>query len=83
MVAAQGGHMGTVRLLVEANAKVDVADDEGMTPLLNAIKGNFGEVAKYLVDNGANPNDVFVDDKVNLYTSFVYSDANVQWMIRA
>ena len=64
MVAAQGGHIGTVKLLVEAGAAVDVADDEGMTPLLNAIKGNFGDIALYLVQNGANPNDVFVDEKV-------------------
>jgi ankyrin repeat protein len=56
--------MGTVKMLVEASAKVDIADDEGMTPLLNAIKGNFGEVAMYLVSQGANANDVFVDDKV-------------------
>jgi len=34
-----------------------------MTPLLNAAKGNFGEVAKYLVRHGANPNDIYVDDK--------------------
>lgn len=64
MVAAQGGHIGTVKLLVEAGATVDVADDEGMTPLLNAIKGNFGDIALYLVEHGANPNDVFIDEKV-------------------
>jgi serine/threonine-protein phosphatase 6 regulatory ankyrin repeat subunit B len=63
MVAAQGGHIGTVTMLVEAAAQVRIADDEGMTPLLNAVKGNFGNVASYLVEHGADPNDVFVDEK--------------------
>ena len=64
MVAAQGGHASAVQMLVEAGAVVDLADDEGMTPLLNAVKGSFGAVAQYLVEHGANPNDVHVDDKV-------------------
>ena len=63
MVAAQGGHFGTVEMLVQASAEVDVQDEEDMTPLLNAIKGSFASVATYLVENGANPNDVYVDDK--------------------
>lgn len=64
LVAAQGGHLGAVKMLVEAGAEVDVVDDEDFTPLLSAIKGNYGEVAAYLVEHGANPNDVFVDEKV-------------------
>jgi ankyrin repeat protein len=62
-VAAQGGHIGTVTMLVEAGATVRVSDDEDMTPLLNAVKGNYGNVASYLVEHGADPNDVFVDEK--------------------
>ena len=62
-VAAEGGHIGTVMMLVEAGAVVDIADDEEITPLLNAIKGNYGSVATYLVEHGANPNDVYIDDK--------------------
>jgi uncharacterized protein len=63
MVAAQGGHIGTVTMLVEAGATVDMKDDENLTPLLHAVKGNYGKVAYYLVEHGANPNDVFVDEK--------------------
>ena len=63
MVAAQGGHMESVRLLVEAGAAVDVMDDEDVTPLLNAVKGNFAQVSEYLVQHGANPNDEYVDEK--------------------
>lgn len=55
--------MGTVMMLVEAGATVDLADDEEITPLLNAVKGNFGAVATYLVEHGANPNDVYTDEK--------------------
>lgn len=62
-VAAQGGHIGTVTMLIEAGAATRVADDEDMTPLLNAVKGNYGNVALYLVQHGADPNDVFVDEK--------------------
>lgn len=63
IVAAQGGHIGTVKLLVEAKADVRVTDDEDMTPLLSAIKGNYAAVATYLVQNGADPNDVYIDEK--------------------
>lgn len=62
-VAAQGGHFSTVKVLVEAGAVVDITDDEEMTPLLNAIKGGFSDVASYLVQYGSNPNDVYIDDK--------------------
>ena len=62
-VAAQGGHIGCMELLVDAGAVVDLADDEDITPLLNAVKGNFGAAAAYLVEHGANPNDVYIDEK--------------------
>lgn len=62
-IAAQGGHIGTVKLLVEARANITAVDDDGFTALLNAVKFNFFEVASYLLENGANPNDYYVDDK--------------------
>lgn len=63
-VAAQGGHLEVVEFLI-SSVKVDVsvADDEGRTPLLLAIKGNYGEVASALVSAGADPNMPFVDDE--------------------
>ncbi|CAB1112189.1 unnamed protein product [Ectocarpus sp. CCAP 1310/34] len=60
MVAAQGGHEAVVKLLVEKGADVRAKDEEGFTPLLNA--GNFEEVASFLVESGADPNDVYTDD---------------------
>ena len=62
-VAALGGHIGTVMLLVSAGAMVNVTDDEGMTPLTNALKGSHDSVAAYLVEHGADPNDVLLDEK--------------------
>lgn len=38
MVAAQGGHEAVVRLLVEKGGDVRAKDEEGFTPLLNAVK---------------------------------------------
>lgn len=63
-VAAQGGHLASVKLLVEAGAEVDILDDEDVTPLLAAVKGGFENVTMFLLQHGANPNDVFIDDKL-------------------
>mmetsp|Transcript_5917 Transcript_5917/g.17020 ORF Transcript_5917/g.17020 Transcript_5917/m.17020 type:complete len:928 (-) Transcript_5917:85-2868(-) len=62
-VAAQGGHLEDVQILVEAGADVTVQDDEDRTPLLLAVKGNYGEVASALVEAGADPNTPYVDDE--------------------
>lgn len=61
-VAAQGGHLEAVKVLLEAKAKATVKDDEGRTALLLAIKGNYGEVAKELVNAGADPNTPYIDE---------------------
>lgn len=63
MVAAEGGHFGTVKLLVEANAAINVYDDEDMSPLLNAIKGKYFDIAIYLINKGADSNQKFIDEK--------------------
>ena len=62
-VAAQGGHIGTVKMLIESGAVVRLSDDEDMTPLKNAIKGNHFSVAYYLVQHGADPDDIYIDEK--------------------
>lgn len=62
-VAAQGGHLKTVEVLLESGVDVNIADDEGRTPLTLAIKGNYGEVSTMLISAGADPNTSFTDDK--------------------
>ena len=42
-----------------------MADDEDMTPLLSAIKGKHLALAIYLLQHGADPNDVLVDEKTS------------------
>jgi ankyrin repeat protein len=42
-----------------------VSDDEDMTPLLTAIKGKHLALASYLLQHGADPNDVLVDEKTS------------------
>lgn len=61
-VAAQGGHLETVNILIEAGAEVGIEDDEDRTPLMLAVKGNYGEVASALVEAGADPNTPYLDE---------------------
>mmetsp|Transcript_12279 Transcript_12279/g.17873 ORF Transcript_12279/g.17873 Transcript_12279/m.17873 type:complete len:905 (+) Transcript_12279:111-2825(+) len=61
-VAAQGGHLDCVNILVEAGADVTIVDDEDRSPLLLAVKGNYGDAAIALVKGGADPNTPYVDD---------------------
>ena len=62
-VAAEEGHLECVNLLIAAGADVTVVDEEDRTPLLLAIKGNYGEVASALVKAGADPNTPYVDEE--------------------
>lgn len=62
-VAAQGGHLEVVDLLIESGADVTILDDEKRSPLLLAVKGNYGEVALSLLKAGADPNMEYVDDE--------------------
>jgi len=62
-VAAEEGHLECVELLIEAGADVTVLDEEERTPLLLAVKGNYGEVASTLIKAGADPNTPYVDDE--------------------
>lgn len=62
-VAAQGGHLECVKYMLEGGAKPGIEDDEKRTPLLLAVKGNFGEVASELVKSGADPNTIYVDEE--------------------
>lgn len=62
-VAAQGGHLESVKILIDAGADVTILDDEERSPLLLAVKGNYGDVASALVKGGADPNTPYVDDE--------------------
>ena len=48
-VAAEGGHLEVVKALIDAGANVDLAEDDGRTPLLTAAQSGRLTVAKALI----------------------------------
>ena len=57
-VAAEGGHDGVVKILIDAEADPDIRKSDGATPLhLASEKGHDG-VVDLLLSKVANPNDV-------------------------
>jgi ankyrin repeat protein len=68
LFATRQGNLALTRLLVEAGADIEVADANGITPLINTIinhsivnvnrtgRSDHLEIAQYLVDTGANVN---------------------------
>lgn len=56
LYAARQGCLGCVEALVEGRATIDLPDPQGVRPLLMAIENLHFDVAKYLLEKGANPN---------------------------
>jgi ankyrin repeat protein len=54
LFSAREGCMDCVKALVERSAKLDLADPEGVTPLITALFNTHFDVAKYLIEKGAN-----------------------------
>ena len=55
LYAARGGCQGCVEALLKGGADIDLPNPDGMTPLMMAIDNSHYEVARYLLDHGANP----------------------------
>jgi hypothetical protein len=57
IILGDGGrsHVETVRQLVDAGANVNLADREGVTPLVHAQRAGFDEIAAILLAAGAAP----------------------------
>jgi len=53
LFAARDGNLDAARLLVEAGAKVDTPDPNGITPLVMAVTNNQLPVAQFLAEQGA------------------------------
>jgi len=55
LVAASAGDLEQVKRLVDSGVPIDSADDWGTTSLLLAAKNQHADVARYLLDKGADP----------------------------
>src|SRR5579863_9746473 len=56
LYAARGGCYDCVEALIGAGADVNLPTPEGVTPLMLALDNDHNDVAKLLLDRGANPN---------------------------
>jgi uncharacterized protein len=55
LYAARSGCQGCIEALLKGGADVDLPNPDGMTPLMMAIDNSHYDVARYLLDHGANP----------------------------
>jgi ankyrin repeat protein len=56
LYAARAGCQGCIEALLKGGADIDLPNPDGMTPMMMAIDNSHFEVARYLLDHGANPN---------------------------
>jgi len=56
LYAAREGCRGCAEALLKGGADMDLPNPDGMTPLMMAIDNSHYDVARYLLDQGANPN---------------------------
>ena len=55
ILAANGGHAGTVRMLLERGADISRVNDRGQTALSAAVYHQSAETVRVLLDAGADP----------------------------
>ncbi len=53
MLAAEEGHLSTVRMLVLHDAEIDKKDKQGLTPLMKAVLNGYAEIVALLLRSGA------------------------------
>lgn len=78
--AARDGQMATVEALVEAGVNVnELSAADQTSPMLEAIYNGHYDVAKYLLDHGADPKLVNEDGLAPLYAAVDMQWANRTW----
>lgn len=65
-LACKLGHLELLKLLISKGSSVDLADEDGETPLLFAIRSHFVDGVKVLIDQGHV--DVNLAEKINGWT---------------
>jgi ankyrin repeat protein len=76
--AAREGHLEAVRALVEAGVDLNLVNGDKFTPLVMAITNGHFELAKYLLDHGADPKPASLSGMTALYAAI-----DVQWAPKA
>jgi uncharacterized protein len=80
LFGARDGHIEAVRALLEGGAPVNQpSGGEKTTPLVIAICNGHYDVAKYLLDHGADPNLATIDGLAALYATEDTEYAQVGW----
>ena len=80
LFAARDGHIEAVRALVSHGADVDqVSGGDGSSPMVIAIANGHYSVAKFLLDESADPNLVNIDGLGPLYATVNMRFAPVSW----
>lgn len=79
-LAAREGHLAAVQALIESGADINQPNaGDKTTPITTAICNGHFDVAKYMLDKGANPNLASVDGLVPLYAVIDTQWAPVGW----
>jgi ankyrin repeat protein len=69
MFAAREGCVECEKILADAGANLNLADPDGITPMVNAIINGHYDAAGFLLDKGADPNQVDKSGRAALYAA--------------
>jgi uncharacterized protein len=77
LYAARDGRIDVARTLIAANANVNQAEANGVSPLIEAIANNHIDTARLLLEHGADPNAVDWWGRTPLWTAVDLRDLEV------
>lgn len=69
MFAAREGCVACLPILADAGANLNLADPDGITPMVNAVINGHYDVARFLLDKGADPNLADKTGRTALYAA--------------